>query len=598
MNELTMMKNLFFPEKTEPAGGKESLTIERPDRIKRILQILTTVFSNTVEGIVVTDASGIIRRVNPAFTAITGYASDEVLGKNPRILKSDRHDDEFYRAFWEALITTGKWEGEIWNRRKSGEVYPEWMSVAAVYNEEGVVTDYISVFNDLSEVRFKNAKVELRADYDQLTGLSNRRGFYSRMKEELKRLNREERFLVIMVLNLNRFRNINNSLGHAAGDSVLQQVGARLAKYLGTVDRASRMGGDNFHIFLNDIRSVEEVGQRAAEILSLFNEPVEVSGNKILLSAGLGIAVFPDDGRKAETLIQKADMAMIKAKEVGISAFSFFTPELEERASSRLMVESSLRTALAREEFRLAYQPKFDLQRRRISGWEALIRWHSSKGVTPPAEFIPAAEETGLILPIGEWVFREVCRQIREWTAQGYPPPEVAVNLSARQFRQGGLLRAMEGAMKDFSISPRQIGVEVTESGLMENMDGSARILADFKDLGMKVYVDDFGTGYSSLNYLKRLPIDVLKIDKSFVDGVAFDGDDGSIARAVIALGHTLGLGVLAEGVETKEQLDFLEQNGCDEIQGYLFSHPLPPEEVLMFIKKNHDPLFKSKSGL
>lgn len=565
---------------------------EGTERVRRALQIISTVFSSAVEGIVVTDPTGIIRMVNPAFSSITGYCPEEAVGRNPRILKSDRHPPEFYENFWKTLINEGKWEGEIWNRRKSGEVYPEWLCCSAVHDENGAVTDYIAVFNDLSEVHFKDAQIELRSNFDQLTGLASRAVFYSRLEGELERQDRDGRRLALLVLDINRFKNINDSLGHFIGDGVLQQVGARLSRHLGGRDRASRIGGDDFHILIPEARSVEEIASRAEKVLSLLNEPVEAGENHLFLSASLGIAVFPDDGRTVEILLQKADMAMHKAKELGISNYRFFTGELGEQASSRLMLENALRAGLERGEFRLVYQPKYDLRGDRVSGMEALLRWHAPERVIPPWEFIPLAEETGLILPLGEWVFREVCRQVSQWASEGHPPQEVAVNLSARQLHQGGLAAFMKTAMDEYAVDPSRIGIEITESGIMEDLVDSVSVLSGIKDLGMTVYVDDFGTGYSSLNYLKRLPIDVLKIDKSFVDGVLTDRNDAAITRAVIGLGRSLGMSVLAEGVETREQLDFLRQNGCDGIQGYLLSPPLPPEDTLRFRKTGHTPLF------
>lgn len=561
---------------------------------RRPLQIISTLFYSAVEGIVITDSAGTIRMVNPAFSSITGYSSEEAVGRNPRILKSNRHPKEFYENFWKALINEGRWEGEIWNRRKNGEVYPEWLCCSAVYDENGAVTDYISVFNDLSEVHFKDAQIELRSNFDQLTGLASRTLFYSRLEAELKRQGRDGRRLALLVLDINRFKNINDSLGHFAGDGVLQQVGARLSRHLGGRERASRIGGDDFHILIPDARSVEEIASGAEKILSLLNDPVDAAGNSLFLSVSLGIAVFPDDGRTAEALLKKADIAMHKAKEFGISNYRFFTDELGEQASSMLLLENSMRRGLERSEFRLVYQPKYDLREDRVSGMEALLRWHAPDRVIPPWEFSPLAEETGLILPLGEWVFREVCRQVSRWTDEGYPPREVAVNFSARQLHQDGLVSVLKATMEEFSVPPSRIGIEITESGVMEDLVDSVAILSRFKDLGMTVYIDDFGTGYSSLNYLKRLPIDVLKIDKSFVDGFLADKNDAAITRAVIGLGRSLDMAVVAEGVETREQLDFLRQNGCDEIQGYLLSPPLPPRETLRFRKTGHTPLFSA----
>ena len=550
---------------------------------KRILQIIAAVFSGMVGGIVVADPDGIIKMVNPAFTVITGYSAEEAIGQNPRILKSDRHGPEFYKTFWDSLLSQGKWEGRIWNRRKSGEVYPEWLSCHAIRNEEGEITDFVALFNDLSTVRFSGAGVALNYPFDRLSGLANRATFYSRFAGEIVRKSRAGRRLALAVLDINRFRNINDTLGHSAGDEVLRQVGARLSAHLGGRDRASRIGGDDFHILLPDVEGIEDISAQADKILSLFDEPISAGGGRFFISASIGISVFPDDGASAETLLKKADMAMHKAKEAGLNSFRFFTDELGRAASVNLMLETELRRGLEEKEFRLVYQPRYCLKTGTVSGMEALIRWHSPKRIISPLEFIPFAEETGLILPLGEWVINEACRKIAQWTEEGAPPPEVAVNISTRQLHQKGLLDIFKDAVGRFSLPPSRLAVEITESGIMADLADSVRVLAGMREFGMKVYVDDFGTGYSSLNYLKRLPIDGLKIDKSFVDGVMTDKNDAAITRAVIGLGHALGMTVTAEGVETREQLEFLRQSGCDEIQGYLFSPPLPAGETFPF---------------
>jgi len=562
------------------------------EKVKRALQIISSVFSHAVEGIVVTDPEGTIKLVNPAFTVITGYEPEEAVGENPRILKSDRQPAEFYRKFWESLKTEGKWEGEIWNRRKNGEVYPEWLSCTAVYDENGNVTDYISVFNDLSEVRFKDAQIEMQSNYDQLTGLSSRSVFYGRVKDELSRLKQTGSRLAILVLDINRFKIINDSLGLPAGDAVLQEVGKRLAGHLGSREKISRIGGDDFHILLSDVKTVEEVASRAEKLIHILDEPVNAGGNRLFLSASLGAAIFPEDGNKAETLLKKADLAMHKAKEYGISSWRFYTEELSDMVSSRLTLENSLRRGLEKKEFSLVYQPKFSLAKRRLEGFEALLRWKTPERLVAPWEFIPVAEEIGLILPLGEWVFLEVCRQIAAWRDEGFLPGEVAVNLSARQLHHSDLLPMILKALDEYSVDASLVGVEITESGLMENIAGSVEILSGLKELGMKVYVDDFGTGYSSLNYLKRLPIDVLKIDKSFIDGVYVDRSDAAITRAIIGLGKALGMEIIAEGVESAEQLDFLLINGCDGVQGYLLSPPVSPTETLPFRKNEISPFF------
>lgn len=567
------------------------------EQVRKTLQILAVFFSNTVEGIVITDPLGTIKMVNPAFTFITGYGAEEVIGRNPRILKSDRHSSEFYKKLWDSLLNDGKWEGEIWNRRKNGEVYPEWLSCFAVYDEKEEVTDYIALFNDLSEVKFKDAQIGLRSKFDQLTGLSDRIVFFHRLEGELERRKHEGKRMALFVLDINRFKNINDSLGYFVGDAVLQEVGKRLCSHLGGKEKLSRIGADDFHMFLSDVRSVEEIASRAEHILGLLNEPVDVEGHQLFLSVSLGIAVFPEDGSVSDTLLKKADMAMHKAKDFGISTYRFFTGELGELASSKLLMENALRSGLEKGEFYLVYQPKYSFRENRVSGMEALLRWKRPERIVSPEEFIALAEETGLIHPLGKWVFREACRQMAEWREAGVPFDEVAVNLSARQFHQQGLLSMIKASMDEFSIDPSFVGVEITESGIMEGLVNSVSILSDLKDLGVTVYVDDFGTGYSSLNYLKRLPIDVLKIDKSFVDGVLTDKNDAAITMAVIGLGRSLGMSVVAEGVETKEQLGFLRRNGCDGIQGYLLSKPLSPAEFALFRKKEMPLCFQEISG-
>jgi diguanylate cyclase (GGDEF)-like protein len=391
--------------------------------------------------------------------------------------------------------------------------------------------------------------------------------------------------LAILVLDINRFKIINDSLGHPAGDAVLQEVGKRLAGHLGSREKISRIGGDDFHILLSDVKTVEEVASRAEKLIHILDEPVNAGGNRLFLSASLGAAIFPEDGNKAETLLKKADLAMHKAKEYGISSLRFYTEELSDMVSSRLTLENSLRRGLENKEFSLVYQPKFSLAKRRVEGFEALLRWKTPERLVSPWEFIPVAEEIGLILPLGEWVFLEVCRQIAAWRDEGFLPGEVAVNLSAKQLHHSDLLPMIRKALDEYSVDASLVGVEITESGLMENIAGSVEILSGLKELGMKVYVDDFGTGYSSLNYLKRLPIDVLKIDKSFIDGVYADRSDAAITRAIIGLGKALGMEIIAEGVESAEQLDFLLINGCDGIQGYLLSPPVSPSETLTFRK-------------
>ncbi|NLM72184.1 MAG: EAL domain-containing protein [Synergistaceae bacterium] len=566
-----------------------------PVRTKRYIQIIEAVFDNTVEGIVITDADGTIRMVNSAFSAITGYSPEEAIGKTPRILKSNRNPPEFYQEFWRRLLEEGHWEGEIWNRRKNGEVYPEWMVCTAVYDEDGTPGHFVSVFNDLSEVKFKDAQIELRSNFDFLTGLPNKEVFQSRLEDEIARSADGDRRLALLVFDINRFKNINDTLGHFAGDVLLKQVGDFLSECAGPTAMVSRIGGDDFHILVPDVGGPEDIAARVKKVLGCLREPMEVEGHRLFISASVGISLFPDDGSDVDELTKRADIAMGKAKESGISSYRFFTDELGVSASLKLKIENALREGLERDEFYMNYQPKYCIRRGELSGVEALLRWDAPDGPHPPTDFIPLAEETGLILPLGDTVFRKVFGQIAGWRKEEVFLGEVAVNLSPRQFHQAGLLNRVKALLDEYGVPPSALGIEVTESGIMENLMDSIKVMSELKELGMTIYIDDFGTGYSSLNYLKRLPIDALKIDKSFIDNVLEDVNDSAIVRAVIGIARSLGLRVVAEGVETREQLEFLRQNGCDEIQGYLLSKPLPPERFGTFLE-NEVPDFFSRA--
>lgn len=565
-------------------GTTRDITESR--RAEKELQLATSVFDNTIEGIVITDAAGTIRRVNAAFTAITGYTAPEAVGRNPRILKSDRHDGEFYEGFWNTLLRRGKWEGEIWNRRKNGEVYPEWMTVTAVYDREGNVSEYVSVFNDLSEVRFAEAQLELRTNYDYLTGLPARSVFLDRLQQELADRERPVPRIGVMVFDINRFKNINDTLGHLVGDQVLQAVAERLSASLGEGPTVTRVGGDDFYILLPDAESVERIASLADSLVRSFDRPVLAGGQTLFVSASIGIAVCPEDGTSPDALLKKADMAMSKAKEIGTSAYRFFTPELGERSSMRLRMENALRGAIEKREFVLHYQPMMSLADGQIRGMEALLRWNDpERGLVPPMDFIPVAEDSGLIVPVGDWVLAEAMRQRAEWTKENVPAFRVEINLSPRQFHSSKLLERIRCVMDETGVPPSAVGVEVTEQGIIGNVDSAKKTLFGLRDMGVHILIDDFGTGYSSLSRLKALPIDIIKIDKSFLSNIPEDASNVAISRTIIHLAHSLGISVLAEGVETPAQLEFLRSEGCDLVQGYLLGHPLPPREAVRNLK-------------
>jgi len=533
------------------------------------------------EGVSVTSPDGRIEWVNPAFTAITGFDPAEVLGQTPRVLKSDRHDEAFYAAMWRDLAETGRWEGEIWNRRKSGEAYPEWLSILAVRDQSGAVVRYVAVFRDLSDLKRHKDLLNQQAYHDPLTSLPNRHLFQDRLGVALAQSRIDGNPVGLICLDLDRFKNINDSLGHVAGDIVLSEVASRLSKLLRQADTLSRFGGDMFHMLLTGLRDPEDAAHVAGRILTCLSEPMEVGTRELHVSASLGITISPADGTDAGQLMQNAEMAMYRAKEAGRNHFHFFTEELGNRVLKGLQMENDLRKALARQEFVLYYQPRVDVVSGKVMGMEALVRWVTPDGkLVLPGEFIPLAEETGLILALGDWVLEEACRQNLLWIREGLGELRVAVNLSPRQLEQPGLAAKILAVLARLGMPARLLEVEVTESVFLKGFDSARACLMELAAAGIGVALDDFGTGYSSLTYLKKLPISTLKIDQSFVAGLPHDKDDAAIVTSVVAIANNLGLEVVAEGVETLEQLEFLRSLSCCEgFQGYLFTRPMPPHE-------------------
>ncbi|WP_286933193.1 sensor domain-containing protein [Aminobacterium sp. UBA4834] len=553
---------------------------------EKIVQLTLGVMNHALEGVVITDSYGTITMVNPAFTTITGYESHEVIGKNPRILKSNKHTKNFYMNFWKSLIEKGYWEGEIWNRRKDGEVYPEWLYVTSVYDEKGQVTEYISVFSDLSTMKTKDAQIRLKSWYDQLTGLPNKEMFLDLLRREMKKRSKDAPFLGVLFLNINRFKAVNESLGHFSGDLLLQHVAQRLQKAAGEINTVARISGDIFYILAHQAKNVMEIAQIAKMLLECFNEPFDVNGTRFFLTARVGISVFPDDGTDEEILLQKADIALFRAKETGLNAHQFFKGELGVQTGERLLLESDLRRGLLYNEFFLYYQPQLDMVKKHVCGVEALVRWkHGKRGLIAPGDFIPTAEETGLILPLGEKILSMACKQKNRWNDRFLGSIEVSVNISPKQIYQKNFIDEIKNILEKYSIEPGQIAFEITESGIMKNGDFSLTILQKLKSFGCRLFIDDFGTGYSSLAYLSRFPVDVIKIDKSFIDGIGKNSSDELLVKTIINLAHSLERSVIAEGVETAEQQCFLENVHCDVIQGYILSRPLPAVEVPNFIK-------------
>ncbi|CCE22561.1 EAL domain-containing response regulator [Methylotuvimicrobium alcaliphilum] len=558
---------------------------ELRDERKRYLEKLRLadqVFESTGEGIIVTDIDANIVAVNPAFEQITGYTKIEVLGKNPSILKSNHQDRSFFFELWNTLLGTGHWRGEVWNRRKNGEVYPEWLTISAVKNSEGTTTHFVGVFNDISSVKEAQAQLDFLAHHDALTRLPNRTLFRDRLEHALIHAQRENKNLAVLFLDLDRFKTINDTLGHPVGDDLLKQAADRMQQAIRADDTLARLGGDEFVLLLEDDSTAHHAVIVAHKLLQIFNRPMFIEDHTLTVTASIGIALFPQDGKDVDTLLKHADLAMYQAKQQGRNTYQFFSSGLTTGAFERLIMENALRGAVARNELLLYYQPQINLIDRTLAGVEALVRWqHAELGIVSPGQFIPLAEDMGIIAEIGEWVLNEAVRQMAEWQAEGFDVPRVSVNLSMQQIDREDLAGQVSAALERMSIPAKHLELEVTESMIMRQPDQAMRILDNLRQQGILLSIDDFGTGYSSLAYLKNLPLDRLKIDQSFVQDIGRDEHGEAIVRVIIALARNLGLEAVAEGVESEEQAQFLEREGCNIAQGYLFAHPMPADELI-----------------
>ncbi|WP_133718844.1 EAL domain-containing protein [Methylocaldum gracile] len=562
------------------SGVASDITEQR--QAEERLRQAATVFTSTQEGVIITDLDGNILTVNPAFTMITEYTEAEVSGKNPRLLQSGHHSRSFYQAMWHAIRTTGSWQGELWNRRKGGEIYPEWLNISTVRNEQGEAVNYVGVFTDITHLKRSETQLEYLAHYDPLTGLPNRLLLLSRLNHALERARRDRSRGAVLFLDLDRFKNVNDSLGHATGDELLQLASQRMRECLRETDTVARLGGDEFVVVLEELSDPENAASVAHHLIDRLSAPFVLSGGQeVYIGASLGIGIFPDDGDDADRLIQYADAALYQAKDSGRGTYHFYTESLTTSANERLALETRLRHALDRDEFVLHYQPLVTLTDGRIFGVEALLRWQiPDQGLLSPNRFIPLAEETGLIVPLGEWVLRTACRCMKAWLDAGLPLEMLAVNLSPRQFQQGDLHERIRAILAETGLPSHHLELEITETALMEDGPENEAKLAALKELGVRIAIDDFGTGYSSLAYLKRFPIDKLKIDQSFMRDIPQDTSNMEIAAAIIAMARNLKLEVLAEGVEAEAQLAFLKRHGCDVAQGYLFGRPMTADTM------------------
>jgi len=556
------------------------LEAEVEERTAR-MRLAFSVIQNTAEGIMVMGVDGDILEVNPAFTRITGYASDEVIGRSFKLLRSDRHGEDFFDQLWQRLRSTGRWDGEMWSRRKDGEVFLERRAIDVVCDAEGQTTHYVSVFSDVTQDYHKDQQLLHQALHDPLTGLGNRKLLRDRLEHGIARSQRHGSRFGVLIFDLDQFKAVNDSLGHHVGDQLLCEIAERLKFRLRASDTLVRLGGDEFVVLMADLHQPADAVVLAHELLDAFTHPFELPNNRMHVRSSLGIAIYPDDGTDPDVLMKNADMALYAAKAAGRNTYHFFQPIFADQASQRLELELALREAMERQELSLYYQPKVTASDHAFLGFEALLRWNrGEQGFVPPDRFVPVAEDCGLIGQIGGWVLAEACAQIARWHRAGHGWRKIAINVSVRQLVHDDLAGMIRIECERQGISPTLLEVEVTESCVMANPGQTSPILAALRAMGVTVAIDDFGTGHSSLSYLRRLPVDVIKIDRSFVHEAVEDAGAEAIVKTIVNLSKTLGIGVVAEGVETLEQAEMLARMECDVLQGYCFARPMPGDEI------------------
>ncbi len=561
------------------------------------MRLSEEVFANSLEGIVVADRKKHILRANYAFSNITGYVVSDFAGKGLDQILSDQTDPALNRSIWQAVDRRGQWKGEISGSRKNGEHYRAWVAVSMVKDSDDQVSHYIVVINDITEIKEAQSKIHQLVNFDALTGLPNRSLFTDRLAQGIAQADRSKSKLALLRVDLDRFKSFNDTIGHGSGDQLLRRVAERLSENVRQCDTVARLSGDEFAVMLTNLSTDNDAALVSRKILSVFEQPFEVDEHEVFVTASVGVARYPNDASNSDELMKRAGAAMHHVKEHGRNAYRFYTDDMDSSAFEHLVLENSLRRALERDEFVLFYQPQLDISTGRIIGVEALIRWqHPDLGMVSPAQFIPLLEETGLILSVGNWVLQTACRQAQLWADMGYESVRMAVNLSPRQIDQRNLVETVAEAIAMSGLDPHRLDLEITESCLMKDVKQSAQMLAELRRMEVTISIDDFGTGYSSLSYLTRFPVNTLKIDRSFVKDVTVDEGDASLAKAIISMAHSLQLKVLAEGVETPEQLEFLNQRRCDEVQGFLFSKPLPADEVVTLFDRDMRTLLCSNS--
>ena len=582
--------NITHGPQGEPFGIL--VTIRDLSRIRQTQEKLfqsQAVFQNTNEGIMIVDVDSRIIAINPAFTRITGYSEQEALGKNPRLLHSGQNDEAFYAELWADLNRTGGWQGEIWNRRKNGEVYPEWLTISTVRDDKDKVVNYIGVFSDISQLKQSQSRLEFLAHHDPLTALPNRLLFSVRAEHAIERSQRSKLITAILFIDLDRFKHINDSLGHTIGDHLLKAVAKRLQTLIRNEDTIARLGGDEFVILLEELHEGEDAAILADKVKHALITPFHINNYELFVGASIGISLYPLDGKGVEELLRNADSAMYRAKDMGRNTYQFYTQELTAHALEHVVLEAQLRKAIEQDQLRIHYQPQICLINNSVIGVEALVRWqHPEQGLIAPNQFIPVAEDTSLIIPLGEWVLRHACQQAKQWLDAGIEFGQIAVNVAGPQILQSNLVDTVASALNDSGLPPEYLLLEITETFIMDRAKPAIQLLLSLRKMGVSLAIDDFGTGYSSLAYLKELPVNKLKIDKSFITDLPNDDNDAAITRAMIALGDSLLFSIIAEGVETEAQREFLVQEGCEQAQGYLYSKPVPADELVLFMEKQN----------
>lgn len=593
-------KGIVFDMSAHPVRGLQgevdgiavfARDITNRKRIEQRLRLSANIMESVNEGILVTDPSGTIQYVNQAFVKLTGYEREEVAGKNPRIMKSDRHGSQFYKDMWESLRDTGRWQGEIWDRRKSGEVYPKLLSITALKDSAGQVLHYVGIFSDITRIKRTEKRLRRLAHYDPLTNLPNRVLFRDRLQQALFHAAREHRMLALIYLDLDGFKKINDTMGHRIGDDALVEVSGRLTGSLRKGDTVARMGGDEFTVIVSGLSSMGAIAEVARKITDEMSKPFLLEGRKAFCTISAGIAVYPDDGSDVDTLLQNADTAMYHAKEEGRNRFAFFSEEMNVAVGERLELESALRTALEGNELYILYQPIVNLQSGTICAVEALLRWQRPDSrLLLPDTFVPLAEETGLIVAMSHWVIRRACEEMLQLHAQGLPLIPVAVNVAGPQLKEKDFPETLMNIVQTVGMDPSYVGLEMAESVMMGDLDANLGMFQQLKELGFRIMVDDFGSGGSALLHLKRASLESVKIHKSFISAIESDPDSESVVSAVISLAHSLGLKVVAEGVENEEQLNVLRNHNCDQWQGDYFSPPVTAHQLVPFLTRVSDP--------